>query len=323
MKPNESYANPEATPDHWLELSIITSAEAAEALSDQLLEYGSQGAALEDMPNHPDWKMVKGYFEAAVDLEALQADIRAYLRALHAAGLECGPGEMTTATIAEQDWSSNWKQYFTPLRVGRHLVIKPSWEAFDPGPDDVVIDIDPGMAFGTGLHESTRLCLHFLEQYVRPGARVVDVGTGSGILSLAAARLGAETVIGLDVDADAVAIARDNVAANAARFDPSLTQRIHLRVGSLDTIRTGDTFDCILMNIRPNVIVPLIPYAERLLQTGGALILAGILEEEGDDLIHTIRHAYNLLVHEQKVEGDWIAYVLSHMDPAPSAGPER
>ena len=319
MKPNESYTKPESQPDapqSWIELTVITSHEASEALSDQLIEYGSQGTVLEDIPEHPEWTMVKGYYDPSTDLTALQADIRAYFAELQSLGIECGPVEMRTASIAQEDWSSNWKQYFKPLRVGNHLIIKPSWETFEAGPADVLIEIDPGMAFGTGLHESTRLCLQFLERYMRTGNRVLDVGTGSGILSLAAARLGAEWVLGLDVDAEAADIARENVAANAARFDESLNQRVQIQVGSLDTIQLAEKFDCIVMNIRPNVILPLIPYAERVLQTGGALILAGILEKEGDDLIHEIRHAYDVLVQDHHVEGEWIAYVLSHMDNA-------
>ncbi len=323
MKPNGSYTKPDSQPQSWIELSIVTSQEAADALSDRLIEYGSQGAVLEDVPEHPGWSVVKVYYEPAIDMTALQAKIRDYLSELQTLGIECGPGDMTTASIAQEDWSSNWKQYFKPLRVGDHFIIKPSWEPFDAGPDDVLIDIDPGMAFGTGLHESTRLCLQFLERYVHAGYRVLDVGTGSGILSLAAARLGAEWILGLDVDAEAVDIARENVAANAARFDESLNQRIQLQVGSLDTIQIAEKVDCIVMNIRPNVILPLIPYAERILQTGGALILAGILEKEGHDLIHEIRHTFDLLVQDHCVEGEWIAYVLSHMDNASSStGPD-
>jgi ribosomal protein L11 methyltransferase len=285
-----------------------------------LLEYGSQGAVLEEVRDHPAWIIVKAYYEPEIDLPALQARIRAYLEDLCALGIDCGPMEMTTRLMADEDWGAAWKQYFTPFRVGRRLMITPSWESCQAEPDDLLIEIDPGMAFGTGLHESTRLCLQLLEHYLRPGSRALDVGTGSGILSLAAARLGAQWVLGLDVDAEALAIARGNVAANAARFDRSLLQRIDMRVGSLDAIHLTEKFECIVMNIRPNVILPLIPYAERLLQTGGALILAGILESEGPDLIHEIRRSYDMLVQDQRIEGEWIAYVLSHMDQA-SLGP--
>jgi ribosomal protein L11 methyltransferase len=301
----------------WIELSIITSQDAAEVISERLIEYGSQGTVFEDIPDHGGWCVVKAYYAPSIDIEVLQQQLRRYLENLQKLGIETGPGEVATKSIAQEDWSSNWKHYFKPLRIGEHFVIKPSWETFEASPDDVLIEIEPGMAFGTGLHESTRLCMQFLEHYAHPGDRVLDVGTGSGILSLAAARLGAEWVLGLDVDAEAVEIARENVAGNAARFDPSLNQRITLQVGSLDTIRVTEKFDCIVMNIRPNIILPLIPYAEAILQTGGALILAGILEQEGSDLIHEVR-TYDLLVHDHQVEGEWIAYVLSHMHNASS-----
>ncbi len=315
MKPNASYAKTDA-PQSWIELAVMISQETADALSDHLIGYGSQGVVLEDVPHHPAWTVVKAYYEESVDMAVLKIQVKQYLTELQELGVECGPGEITTTSIAQEDWSSNWKQYFKPLRVGKHFVIKPSWEPFAAEAGDLLIDIDPGMAFGTGLHESTQLCLQLLEQYMPVGSRVLDVGTGSGILSLAAARLGAEWVLGLDVDAEAVEIARENVAVNAARFDHSLNQRIQIQVGSLDTIQIAEKFECIVMNIRPNVILPLIPHTEQILQTGGVMILAGILEQEGGDLIHEIHHAYNLLVHDHRVEGEWIAYVLSHMNNA-------
>ena len=107
---------------------------------------------------------------------------------------------MTLRTVQDQDWESAWKQFFKPLRVGRRLVVKPSWEEYAPRPDDLVLELDPGMAFGTGAHPTTQLCLEVLEDVVRPGERVLDFGTGSGILALAAARLGAGPVVGLDID---------------------------------------------------------------------------------------------------------------------------
>lgn len=318
MKPNASYEKPDLPyqpPEVWTELSVITSQDAADVISEHLIEYGSQGTVFEDVPDHVSWCLVKAYYAPSVDIKVFQQQLRHYLEELQALGIESGPGEITTKPIVQEDWSSNWKHYFKPLRIGKHVVIKPSWETFEANPDDMVIEIEPGMAFGTGLHESTRLCVELLERYAHPGDRVLDVGTGSGILSLAAARLGAEWVLGLDVDADAVVIARENVASNAARFDPSLNQRIELQVGSLDTIRITEKFDCIVMNIRPNIIMPLIPYVEAILQTGGALILAGILEKEGPEFIHNV-HARDLLVQDHQVEGEWIAYVLSHMDNA-------
>jgi len=316
MKPIGSYEKTDSQkhkPEAWVELSLITSQEAAEVVSERFIEHGSQGTVFEDHPDHASWCVVKAYYPQSVDMSVLQEQMRRYLKELQQLGIESGPAEMTTKLIAQEDWSSNWKQYFTPFRIGKRLVIKPSWETFEENPDDLLIDIDPGMAFGTGLHESTRLCLRLLEQYVHPDYCVLDVGTGSGILSLAAARLGAKFVMGLDVDAEAIDIARENVAHNAARFDPSLSQRIELQVGSLDTIQIIEKFDCIVMNIRPNIILPLIPYTEAILQTGGALIIAGILETEGADLIHEIR-AHDLLVQDHLGEGEWIAYVLSHMD---------
>lgn len=311
MKPNESY---EPKPvEAWIELAVTTSQEAADVLSNRLMELGASGTVSEDLPATPASCVLKAYYPLATDMATLLDGIRQYLEGLRQLGLDVGTGELRTQQLAPTDWNEQWKQFFKPLRVGKHVVIKPTWEPFEADPADVIVEIDPGMAFGTGLHASTRLCLSLLEEYVHPADDVLDVGTGSGILSIAAARLGARYVLGLDTDAEALDIARENVRANARRWDSSLETRIELQVGSLDSLPLNERFECIVMNIRPNVIVPLIPYAENLLQTGGAVILSGILEEEGPDLLHELR-PFNLLMHKQVTEDGWIAYVLSQVD---------
>jgi ribosomal protein L11 methyltransferase len=257
------------------------------------------------------------YCPASGKEDDLLQHIQQYLDELRQVGVNIGTAELNTALLNPTDWSTAWKRFFKPLRVGDHLVIKPSWQPFEALPDDIVIEIDPGMAFGTGLHASTRLCLRLLEQHIRPGDTVLDVGVGSGILSIAAARLGAAYVQGVDVDPDAVEIARENIRLNAQTYDPhnSFADRIEVLVGSIDTLSMTEKFDCIVMNIRPNIILPLIPYAEAVLQTGGALIISGILEEEGAELIHEVR-SFDLLVHNHLEEDGWIAYILSQMDNA-------
>jgi ribosomal protein L11 methyltransferase len=320
MKPNASYEKSNSD-TIWTEFSVSVTQNVSEAVADRLIELGSQGVVFEDVSDEPAYCVIKAYYPESCDIEELQQKIWTYLDELRALELPVGSGELTIVPIAPEDWSSNWKQYFKPLRIGERLVVKPSWETFDAQANDVLIEIDPGMAFGTGLHASTRLCLRLLERYIHPGDRVLDVGTGSGILSIAAARLGAEYVLAVDVDAEAVDIARENLRGNAERFDVSLQQRIDLQVGSLDTIQVTEKFDCIVMNIRPNIILPLIPYAVAVLQTGGALIISGILEDESAELIHEIRTC-DLLVQNHQVEDEWIAYVLSHMDNVSPSSPE-
>jgi ribosomal protein L11 methyltransferase len=298
----------------WMEITVLTSQEAADVLSNRLIESGSQGTVFEDHPDDSEACSIKAYYPQSINDSELIGQIQRYLDELEQLGINIGKGKVVTKWIEHTDWSSNWKQYFKPTRVGKHLVIKPSWETFDTCPSDIVIEIDPGMAFGTGLHASTRLALVFLEHYVRKGARVLDVGVGSGILSIVSARLGAEYVLGVDIDPEAVAIARENLRINSPDSDQenSIHHHVELLVGSIDTLPIRGHFDCIVMNLRPNIIVPLIPYVEAFLQTGGALILSGILEEEGTEFLHDLR-SFDLIVQDHLAEDDWIAYVLSQM----------
>ena len=298
----------------WKEFSVVASQAIADLVSDKLIEYGAQGTVFETIQDLPDHTKIIAYYPEDIDLDVLIQQIRQYLESLKELGQATGQIDFTSQRIDDRDWSSVWKQYFKPTRIGRHLVIKPSWEPFEKQPSDVVIEIDPGMAFGTGLHASTRLAVTLLEDYIPPDGDVLDVGVGSGILSIAAARLGAKYVLGVDVDAEAIEIARENVYKNfhLSHEDRLKKDCIELRVGSLDSLDISREFECIVMNIRPNIIVPLVPYAETFLQTGGALIVSGILEEEGPDLLHEIR-TFGFVTHEHLVEDGWIAYVLSKM----------
>ncbi len=300
--------------EKWMEIVIATSKEAAEVISNRLIELGSQGTIFEDHPDDASACLVKAYYPQSIHAGELVEQLQRYFRELEQLGVTIGKGEVLSKWIENIDWSSNWKQYFKPVRVGKHLVIKPPWETFDRQPADIAIDIEPGMAFGTGLHASTRLALALLEHYIRKGDSILDIGVGSGILSIAAARLGADYVLGVDIEAEAVAIARENVQRNASGSDqePSTRNRIELLVGSIDTLPISGQFECIIMNLRPNIILSLIPYVKAFLQTGGAIILSGILEEEGAELVHDVRF-FDIIVQNHLVEEGWIAYVLSEM----------
>ena len=300
--------------EQWTEFSVIVSQTVADLVSDKLIEYGSQGTVFEDVPESAGLCKVIAYYPETIDVDEIRRQLRQYFDELQQLGERIEVSEIHAGTITNPDWASSWKEFFKPSRVGKRVVIKPSWEIFDAQASDIVIELDPGMAFGTGLHASTRLAIALLEQYMRADSSVLDVGVGSGILSLVAARLGAEYVLGVDVDAEAVEIARENVRKNCqlCAGSPSLRNCIELNVGSLDTLDISRQFECILMNIRPNIIVSLLPYAATFLQTGGALIVSGILEEEGPDLLHELR-AFNFMSHQQLTEDGWVAYVLSQV----------
>src|SRR5579885_1428589 len=192
----------------WLELTVTAHREAVEALSELLSTHAPGGVAIEEpialLDDGQDYRIRPDepvQVRAYLPVDGSQEDARQRLEeALWHLG-QIGPnfiGQLTTRFVAEEDWANAWKEYFHVLHVGRRVVIKPSWRDYTPQPGEVVLELDPGMAFGTGLHPTTHMCLELLEQHVQPGMRVLDVGTGSGILALAAAKLGAASVLALD-----------------------------------------------------------------------------------------------------------------------------
>ena len=212
-------------------------------------------------------------------------------------------GELTTRVVHETDWAEAWKEHFPVLRVGRRLVIRPTWREHEPLPGDVVVALDPGMAFGTGLHPTTRLCLAGLERLADErggldGARVLDVGCGSGILAITALQLGAAEALGVDTDP----IAIDATLANAGRND--LAGSIAAREGSLPS---GEPpFDVVLANLIAGVLIPLAPLLRAELASGGALLASGIFIDREADVVAAFAAA-GLAITARDVEGDWVA----------------
>jgi ribosomal protein L11 methyltransferase len=195
-------------------------------------------------------------------------------------------------------WRDGWRAYFKPLRVGERLVVKPSWEAFEPGPDDLVLTLDPGQAFGTGTHESTQLILRALPGYVGAGARVLDVGTGSGILAIASVLFGASHVDAIDNDPLAVTATRENAAANG------VGERIAASEGSLEGL---SSYPLVLANIEARVLVPLAPALIARVAPGGHLLMSGLLHADAD----RVRAAYPGFRECARPKlGDWCALVL-------------
>jgi ribosomal protein L11 methyltransferase len=210
-------------------------------------------------------------------------------------------GELTTREVAEEDWANAWKEYYHVLHLGRRVVIKPSWRDYAPQPDEVVLELDPGMAFGTGLHPTTSMCLRLLEERVQPGMRALDVGTGSGILALAAAKLGAASVLALDVSSVAVEAAQANVRANG------LAEHISVRLGSIEEA-SGERYDLVVANIIARVIAELAPALVGALAPGGLLIASGIIDERLT-LAEDALRAAGLAEIERVRDGDWFSLV--------------
>jgi ribosomal protein L11 methyltransferase len=298
----------------WLELAVEVDLEAVEAVSEIMGRAATGGTSVEPGyelvdeglgaqidPSRP--ATVRGYVPAedAAEAEASASDVATALGHLQAFGIR-PIGELRTRLVREADWAEAWKAFFPVLRVGRRLVIRPTWRRHRPRAADVVVALDPGMAFGTGLHPTTRLCLAALEGLADdgrlPGARVLDVGCGSGILAIAALKLGAASALGVDTDPIAV----DATLANARRN--RLGRRSRAREGSLPT--NDGPFEIVVANLIAGVLVPLAPMLRDELDTGGTLVASGIfIDREAE--VRGAFEAAGLELAARTVDGDWVA----------------
>lgn len=301
-------------PAAWLELAVEADLEAVETVSEILGRVASGGIAVEPAFDLVDDGLgarvdssrpavVRGYVPAAdpsaAEAAATQvADALGHLQAFDLRGI----GDLRTRIVHEADWAEAWKAFFPVLRVGRRLVIRPTWRDHRARTDDVVIALDPGMAFGTGLHPTTRLCLAALEPLADDGrldgARVLDVGCGSGILAMAAIRLGAKAALGVDTDP----IAIEATLANGRRN--RLGRRIRAREGS---IPTGEpSFDVVVANLIASVLVTRAPSLFAELRPGGSLVASGIFVDREAE-VRTAFEAAGLEPTDRSDEGDWVA----------------
>ena len=221
------------------------------------------------------------------------------LAELRAAGI--GLGELRVHGRRELEWADNWKKYFKINKIGR-IVIRPSWEDYTPEPGEAVMDLDPGMAFGTGAHPTTVMCLQMIDHYLKAGWTVLDIGTGSAILSILSARLGAASVFACDIDSVAVEAAQQNIIANSVSGQVSVVQ------GGVDKY-DGPLVDMILANITADVIKLLLPDMKRCLKPDGCLLLSGIIDTLRQDVL-TVADKNGFQVFEERKQGEWIALAL-------------
>lgn len=281
-------------PEKWLVLELVVSSSADRAaLVEELVALG--GGAVEER----DDRLIT-YVVPPADAEAFVAEADARLR-------EAAPDggfRLEWRWRENEDWLEAWRRGLKPRRIGR-LVVTPSWESPDLGEGDLAVVIDPEMAFGTGEHASTRGVLRLLQQAFRAGDRVLDVGTGSAILSIAAARLGAPEVLAVEADEDAIENARDNIERNGVA---DVVEFVHALVDDDFLAGQGDgRFDLILANILSGVLVPLLPAFRRALASSGRLILAGILDEESERVAEAAERAGFTLLAEDREEEWWSA----------------
>ena len=298
--------------DSWIEIACDVAEEHAEVVAEFLTQLSGNGVCIDNqnvdafsVSEIPDSVrvVIKAYLPAEHDPAPQMLELENFLATLSARHPAACFGRPTLTAVNAEDWSSSWKVHFKPLRVGKHLLIVPTWEEAEQLPGDLVLRIDPGMAFGTGGHETTRLCLELLEQVMEKGDHaaapsLLDLGTGSGILAMAASLLGAGRILALDIDPDAVDVARENLALN------NLSEEIECGTVPLESLT--ERFDVILANILAEELVRLAPYLTERLNSGGSLILSGILAEK-EQLVRQGFASQPLTYSRTVCDGEWVA----------------
>lgn len=295
----------------WIEISVEVEQEAAEAVAEVFDRYGYQGVAIEqagfamatweDEIPKPEQLIVKAYLPADENAPDHQRQLREALRYMNALLPIPDP---SFKTVQEADWAEAWKAHYKPLRVGRKIYIRPTWiEVDDAQPDDVLIALDPGMAFGTGTHPSTQLCLMACEDILeeRPHLSVLDLGCGSGILSIAAVKLGAASALALDIDEIAVKATAENAAQNG------VADRIQAQTGSLASLtHAARRFDLALVNILAKVIIQLCDEGLGLVvRPAGVAVLGGIIQDQADE-VEAALHKTGLVPYKRRTQSDWV-----------------
>jgi len=302
---------------NWREVAVTVSSEGEEAVADLFYQLECSGVSVENPEllrryiKSGEWdyhafgeveatgtSVIKGYFaendELTDQLQKLDLGIRDLL--------ERSPHwvvQVNGTSLKDEDWETSWKAYFKPTRIGDHFLIKPTWESVELLEGDMVLELDPGMAFGTGTHATTTLCLRAMEHLVKPGQRVFDLGTGSGILAIAAAKLGA-TVEAVDLDEIAIKVAQENVDLN------QVSDQVHVDRGDLGTVLTGQA-DVVIANIIADVILMLLPDLKRLLQPNGEFLASGIIKKRADEVEVGLKEA-GLEIVERLEESGWILF---------------
>lgn len=287
----------------WIKLTVTTTNEASEAVINLLMENGAGGVEIDDS----DLSQVElaTYFQAQAGLVELLPELEQKIAQLREFGLDPGKGTVKLAELDDDSWADVWKKYYHPIRLTRYLTIVPSWESYTPETtDEKVIKLDPGRTFGTGTHPTTKLALQALETVVRGGETMIDVGTGSGVLSIAAKYFGVAQIAAYDVDAEAVKAAEENLALNG--MQDAIT------VGANDLLAGIKTkVGLITANILAEIIVPLIPQAYECLKPGGIFITSGIIADKKDLIVSEIE-AKGFVIDQILNIKDWYS-IIAHM----------
>lgn len=307
----------------WIEVRVITKSEALEPVSGIFYGLDCKGVAIEDPNDILDreqgpltWDfadlnileykgnaaVVKGYFAQEDNIEEIVKYIEGKLQELREMGIDLGEGKVQEQEIYEQDWANNWKKYYKPTKISEKVVVKPTWEEYEKKDGELIIELDPGMAFGTGTHETTRMCIKALEENLTAESTVFDIGTGSGILAIGAKILGAKDVIAVDLDPVAVDAAKSNVAINNI-------EGIEVLEGNLMDVVEGKA-DIVVANIIADIIKFVCVDVKNFLKPNGKFICSGIILDRRQDVEEKlIEVGYNIL--EVKNEGEWVCIIAT------------
>ncbi len=279
----------------WVEVRVVVPPAAVDVITGFFFDKGSLGTTEETGtdPTRGEYVLVRAYFEK-IDRGPFEKEL---LSALEAAGAP--KTRIWVDDLPYGDWAEGWKKYFTPRKVGARVVIAPTWEKYDAKGDEIVVRVDPGMAFGTGQHETTALCLRALEEVVTPGTRVLDVGTGSGILAIAAVLLGAASAHGTDIDVEATAAARENVDANGLAAKVTIDESPLEKLGS---------FPVVVANILAETLIDMAAALAAKVDRGGVLVLSGILHHLGPKVAEAYA-AHGFPRMETARDGEWVCLV--------------
>jgi ribosomal protein L11 methyltransferase len=275
----------------WIEARVEGSGEPLEAVSNFAFEIGASG--LEETASG-----LRIFFPSGTSDPEIRQPLTDFIRSLRSMGQPVG--DPVFKPVPEEDWGRAWRENFKPIRIGSRIVVKPPWEAWPAVSGDLVIDISPKMAFGTGSHETTRLCLEMLERFMKPGLSVLDVGTGSGILAIAAAKLGASRADGVDIEEESAENAAENFRANGVE------DRAAVRLGSLDEA-AAEPYGLIVANIDRKTLAPMLPRFASHAGPGTILVLSGILAEEKQAISGLIAQTPFRLIESREL-GEWVGF---------------
>ena len=304
----------------WIEITVVTSSEASDVVSGFFYNTGVDGVSILDSEdvafkkkNPSGWDyfdenllkvkegaIIKGYYKEDDKLQEYIEYIKESVEKLPEFGFDKGEGSVYVVKVNEGDWENIWKQYYKPTKIGERIVIKPIWEPYEVKNDEIVVELDPGMAFGTGTHETTRMCMKSLEKYTKKDSTVFDIGTGSGILAISAAKLGAKHVVAVDLDPVAVDSAKKNVGYNNI-------SNIEVLHGDLMEVVNGKA-EIVVANIIADVIIFLVEGVKEFLNKDGYFITSGIILAKVDEVVEKFKQCGFEIVEVIR-DGEWACVI--------------